>query len=328
MDVDEFLDREVQVKKKVEVEKKPIIVEAEEQKTAVKHYFELWNKISKSRFQWDAAAYEEISKVAERVKEDLAKTIPEVKRRRAIIKQLIGKTLILLGKKDYAAATKLYSEICEIRDSLPDFFLEERKELNTEIFMLYEKLHEDIDSKFIADFKDSISKVRSHIQDAASHLDSKNMEDAKNFYERAIDAYTSMSEGFLQEKIELGAQLAELYKDISISMQIQSLQQKLDNNKILSHSPPKAEDKLRYLSGIASRSNKIDAEKGAQGSQLHSIQSKNLLSKLIARKLDRAKAHLQKNMYADARRNIESVLRVEPENEEARQLLKSLPVGY
>ena len=67
--------------------------------------------------------------------------------------------------KKYDAATELYSEIGDMRSKIPEFMLEEKKELNSEIFSLYEKLHSNIDVKFIKDFKASLLEVDNLIND-------------------------------------------------------------------------------------------------------------------------------------------------------------------
>ena len=119
MDVDEFLDKEIQAEKKEDTEEKPVAIEVtKEDKDTIKHYFELWSKISEEKFKWDSVLYAELNKSAEKVREKLDNLLPMVKREKDIIKQLIGKAFNDLERGKYESATRLYSEISDMRNSL------------------------------------------------------------------------------------------------------------------------------------------------------------------------------------------------------------------
>jgi uncharacterized protein HemY len=53
-----------------------------------------------------------------------------------------------------------------------------------------------------------------------------------------------------------------------------------------------------------------------------------LLNRLVSRKLERAKINLERGLYLEAKKNIDSILKVDPNNTEAKQLLNTVPSGY
>jgi|TARA_B100001964_G_C14216624_1_gene593110 tetratricopeptide (TPR) repeat protein len=328
MDIDDFLDKEVQVEKKEEIEDvssqtaeqsvddvKDTTSESNETDT-VKNYFQLWSKVSEAKFKWDEKLHDELKKQENDVKAEVDKSLLTAGRDKKEIKRLIGKALTELENKNYSAATKLYSEISDMKDKFPDFLLQEKKEINKEIFLLYEKLHDQIDLKFINDFKDSIAHISSLINDSSSSLNMGDIAKAKALYENALKTYKSLPNGLLQEKIGLGNGLLKLYKDLSIQTQIKELQHQLSKG-VGGHEYTASENKLRHLSESVK---KRGFEPHPQG-----MQNKALFSNLVARKLDRAKTSLSRGLYSEAKKNIESILNVDPNNMEAKQMLNSLP---
>ena len=337
MNVDEFLDKEIQAEKKEDIEKRPVPIEVtKEERDIIKHYFELWNKVSEVKFKWDNELYTELNKSAKKVKDRIDKLLPTIKREKGIIKQLIEKAVSELERGKYESATRLYSEISDMRNSIPDFLLEEKKELNKEIFQLYEKLHDKIDSKFINDFNDSIVKVENLIRNSFSSLRIGRLEPAKDFYENALEVYITLPNGFLAQKIELGEGLLTLYKELSLHLQIKKLQQQLAKKSTQGYKFKDSDDNLKVMSEIIKNKVKASEEKLSKFSDLGAVSAqeqqhvhnKTLLTRLIARKLDRAKINLKKGLYKEAKKNINAILKVDSDNAEAKQLLDSLPVEY
>ena len=60
----------------------------------------------------------------------------------------------------------------------------------------------------------------------------------------------------------------------------------------------------------------------------HPMPNETLLPRLVARKLDRAKINLKKGLYLEAKNDLDSVLKVDPENTEAKQMLNNIPLEY
>jgi len=320
MDIDQFLDQEIQAQQKEDVEKEVEHIEVpKEEKDDVKYYFGLWKKVSEAKFKWDPDLYSELDKATAKVKENLDASLLTVEREKTAIKRLIGGALRELKHDNYEAATKLYSEISDMRNKFPDFLLEEKKEINKEIFQLYRKLHDQIDSKFINDFKESIEKINNFVKDAFSHLHF-DIDKAKNFYEKGLEIYKDLPNGFMSQKLELGTQLLTLYKDLSVQTQIENLQKQLSRGAGYKYTS--GDERLKRLSQIIKKRH-IESALTIPGKK-----SETLLPRLIERKLDRAKVNLQKGLYREAKKNIEAIIKVDPDNIEANELLNKLPAEY
>jgi len=330
MDIDDFLDKELTEG----IEEKPKIIETtKEEKDIIKQYFNLWNKVSETKFNWDNEIYSELDKSAKKVKEELNKLSSKIGGQKNVIKRLIGRATEELEKRDYEAATKIFAEISDMRNSFPDFFLEEKKAANNEIFQLYQKLHDAIDSKFVNDFNESIAKVDKLIGESFTSIKMYKTEAAKNFYKEALETYKNLPNGFLAQKLELGNGLLALYKELSIHTQIDDLQKKLDDKSLKNYKFVSSGDNLVVLSEIIK--NKVKEPKSAfsnlraiSAEEKHHIHDKNLLNKLVERKLERARINLKKGLYLEAKKNINSILKVDPGNPKARQLLDTVPVEY
>ena len=351
MDIDEFLDKELQVDKKEVIEEKSeeetfdteiakeekdtVYTEIpKEEENIVKHYFDLWKKVSEAKLKWDNNLYGELNKAENKVKGELNTLSSAVKRKKTAIKQLISKAISELKNKNYEAATLLYSKITDIRNTLPGFFIEEKQELNKEIFQLYDKLHDEVDSKFINDFNKSIAKISGLISNSFASIKIGQTGAAKKFYEDALDTYKTLPNGFLCQKIDLGNGLLELYKELSINTQIRDLRGQLTEKTIRGHKFRTSSDNLKLLSEIIKK--KVEPQKKSyefSGPKFilevdKSLRNKTLLSKLVVRKLERAKINLKKGLYPEAKKNLQSVLKVDPNNRGAREMLNKIPIQY
>ncbi|MAE42206.1 hypothetical protein CMO93_00415 [Candidatus Woesearchaeota archaeon] len=393
MDIDDFLDKEVQVEKKGDVEKETFTTSDTQEFKDVKadilaetdtgngkdftslekRYFDLWNKISKEKFSWDHDLYIEVYKLADEMRKIAGNSSLKLDREKGMIKELIKKANHELENKRHESALNLYSKIVDMRNKIPDSFVEEKKEFNDEIFRLYENLYGMIDAKFIKEFKASIAKIDALIKNSVSSIESNKIEDAEKFYEEALEMHKNLPRGFLLQKIDLGNALLALYKELSIHTQIKSLQEQLNHDKRTTYKYPreygdnldrlseiasqnkktqlkkpaisnlrtvpekaKHEKNIKYLerlSEIASQNKKTQLKKPAISNlrtisrkEKHHKHSKNLFSRLIERKLERADINLEKGYYVDAKKNIDSVLKLDPNNKDAKRILAKMPV--
>ncbi|MCH8329373.1 MAG: hypothetical protein IIB81_03190, partial [Nanoarchaeota archaeon] len=159
---------------------------------------------------------------------------------------------------------------------------------------------------------------------------------AKNFYESAFEVYRTLPNGFLAQKLELGDGLLALYKELSLHSQIKKLQGQLAKKSTQGYKFRSSNDNLKIMSEIIKDKVERSEERLSKFSDLGAISvqeeqrvhNKTLLTRLIARKLDRAKINLKKGLNLEAKKNINAILKVDPDNAEAKQLLDSLPVEY
>jgi len=271
MDIDEFLDRELQLGKEEAVEEKPASIQvAKEEKDDIKHYFELWNKVSDAKLNWNGNLHAELTTKGKRIKENLNRLLPTVEGEKSAIMHLISKAINELRNGNYEYAIKLYSEINSMRENFPDFFPEEKKALNREIFKLYEQLREEIDSKLIDDAKESIARVDALVRGSFSYLRMGKINVAKKIYEDALKAFIGLPSAFLLQKIELGIGLLTLYKDLSIDAQIKNLQLTKETTEGYSFSSMKSN--LSHLVDIKDRTRR--QEKASVFSNLRTISQK------------------------------------------------------
>ena len=348
MDIDKFLDKELKEQIDTEVkaefgdklspaqvpEQAPELTEKGEVKYegSINQFFGLWDKISELKLKWDPNLYDELKGTAEKAKQELYKASINFERQKKDIKHLIGKALDEIDKKDYDSAKKHFDEVSGMLEKLPDFLMDQKKEIGREIFALSQKLHEGMDRKFTSDFWGSALKIENFLKDALLCFNAANLEKAKVLYEKALEEYKGLPKGFTQKKLELGSNLLKLYKELSIQMQINELQQQLS----ISGSSYKGIDgyeRLKQISDITSAKNPIlnatlpGNFKLAPAASMALSSDRALLNRLILRKLDRARVNLKKDLYAEAKRNLEAVLRVDPENKEAKKLLGSVPIS-
>lgn len=349
MDIDNFLDKEVPAKK--EGDKEAFVAQASAEfrgaapsdsiaggKTGTGHlealeknYLEMWGRISKDKFSWSSSLYEDISKTGDEIKKTLSIMLPRVNNEKTGISRLIGSAKNALEKKNYGEALKLYSEIISRRDNVSNAFFEEKREINKEILPFYAKLAEQIDIKFAEDFNDSAAKADSLARDSLLSIERNDIANAKNFYEESLEVYKSLPQGFLMRKIEMGNRLIALYREISILIEIGTLQQQLSHempNGSYKHAA--GDERIKSLSEIAGHKKEMPEglKKQAAISGLRRIseeRGKSLLDRVISRRLERANASMSKGFYPDARKNIESVLRLDPQNKDAKSMLKKMP---
>jgi hypothetical protein len=326
MDIDEFLDREL--KETAKGDNTPIEGTESDPKIndngRIKGYITLLGRISSSKLKWDSKLYSETKKSEENLRQDIDKLYSEVSKTKRSIKHMVGQALDKINNKEYDSATRIFSDISKIRDTIPDAFLEERKELNREIFLLHQKLHDAIDKKFINDLNLSLENLSNLIKNCNLSMDAGDIAKAKLLYSKSQEEFAKLPGGFLSKKVEVGNSLTQLYKHLSIQSEIEDLQLQI------SHIPQAARrTSIDKVSDIASKSNITGLSKNI-GSQSTipdiNISNQPLLKKLIARKIDRAKANLKKDMFDEAKRNLDSILKVDPTNRDAKKLIAEIPV--
>ena len=112
-------------------------------------------------------------------------------------------------------------------------------------------------------------------------------------------------------------------------MQIENLRQELDHKKHGYSYPAAKLGKLSSLPEIHGRGMHLIPKQSTVLSSLRHTskegRNKNLLDSMIARKLYMAGISISKGLYPDARKSIESVLRLDPQNKEAKKMLKKMP---
>jgi hypothetical protein len=330
MDIDDFLEKESQEGAKNEdMEEEPQNDKKEAANDVLgTNYFGLWKKVAEKGIIWDEGLYDKISGEAAKAKDVIEKASLEAKQKVNSLKEDIEKAEAIIEKNDLEGASEVYARIVKIRDRISNLFLEDKKELNKRISAFYAELQNRIDSKLILQTREIMRKLEDTIKDSASDFQKGNIENAKKIFKQALQRFNSLPDLFLMEKIKLGSILLALYKDLSIHHQISMLQKQLEPGK-----PGKNDDysetidSFAKLSSLATHAPQKKNSRAAISKLRHIAGSRHrtvLLSRLIDRKLDRAKIQIAKGFFLDAKKNIESVLTLDADNREARKMLAKL----
>ncbi|MBL7056002.1 hypothetical protein ISS07_03775 [Candidatus Woesearchaeota archaeon] len=341
MDIDNFLDKETQEEEVVKEEdqgnqetetfeeltdeNKEIDTSEPEEDSFGKKHLELWNKVLDKELIWDAELYANASNHFKILREDANKLKPRLDQDVMAMEKLIDKANNILDSGNHQEALIMYEQITKLKDKIPNIFFQHRAEVHNKIAKLYEQIQREIDSKFVRDAENKMEKIRSLIKDAFSNTNLRNIVEAEKRYSEAISLYKDIPVGFMLQSADLGTDLLRLYKELSIHTQIENLQNEL--NSIAENKIGKEDNRISRLADITKTKN--GSRKKSSISSLQSITDKhslkgNLLGKLILRKIERAKISIDKGFYVDAERDLQSILRLDPENKKAKQLLETL----
>ena len=292
--------------------------------TAEKIYYGLWAKLI-GNLLWDKDIYTDLVKIGGEMREALNEVYSEANKKKALAQDLLDKSKESIARGNHQAALNLYSELTDLHNEMPAFLYEEKRKMHNEILRLYMELKEKIDSIFLNNFNASLSRIKRMVNDTKSGLKNADSDNAKNIYLDIVKIYNNLPAGFLSEKISVAGDILELYKEISITLEIKELEGQLGIERIQKMQSAAEKfykesfqmQKLKEISlqrkvGLA-KSTKKPLEKAGKGVEL-----KNLL---IKRRMDMAKLKIGKGLYDDTRKDIESILRLDPDNAEAKNML-------
>ena len=396
MDIDEFLDREIslrEIDKKIDIESEGLKLEYPKAKDEIKEYakendyltkikqalekndfnaaeklyYELWTRLS-GNIEWDQDIHDNLIKISNEIKNALNEVYSKANKKGAFAQNLLKKTKENIMQGNYQAALIQHSELTDIYNEIPDFLFEEKRKMHNEILNLYMGLKEKINFVFLNKFNASLSQIKQMMDSASLSLKNMDLDNAKNIYLDIIKVYTDLPAGFLFSKIGIGKDILELYKELSISLEIKFLEGLLSKEKFeIKPFGNKEIERLRKMTNVFDKP--AQAEKHIEKPQLFgqapqmktkislhdkeikrlremSLQRKGgfkrprasamerlssitktskthpeLKNLLIKRRLQRAKLEMDKGFYNEAKKDLESVLRLDTDNTEAKDLL-------
>ena len=312
MDVDEFLDRELSdlglqtgsAEKSDSGSEVPQIKEQFESSPLFEHiknslskggleeaeqsYVQLWRILMEQKLKWNSELYEQLSILTRQFSSALNFAYNDVRKKADHINELVSRARAALreGKKDMPF--KIYSEIEEINNSIPNVFFEEKRLIQEQIMDFYKELSNTTDNELIKRVSALIQEINQIIENLNFSIRSNDMINAIVSYNKCIGLYNQVPEGFLRHKNSIGMRLLDAYKTISIYSEISNLQKQL--NQTNQH--------------IQSQQQSMQAGKYPQ---------------IIERK-ERAKKHIEKGAYNEASKEIEEVLKHQPNDAEARAI--------
>ena len=273
----------------------------------------------------------------------------ETKRKADHVYELINraKNALQEGKKDLPF--KIYSDVTEIISSIPNVFFEEKKIIQEQINDFYKELTNAVDDELI-------KRVSALVQETNQLIDRVNMSIRANDiisaimnYNKCIEMYKQIPEGFLKHKNPLGIRILDIYKSLSIYTEISNLQKQLgikqdasmpQNAQSAEQTPrktmpsPAQAQPIRYLNlskpqqtthlpkfqrnfSLNAIAKSTDAQEAPQKSPQENTPAKTTLTPLAAKK-ERAKSNIKKGFYDDAYRDIIEALQLDPKDAEAK----------
>ncbi len=130
----------------------------------------------------------------------------------AEIHEMLAEAYACLKKKEFEKAKEIYDKIKANYERLPAEFLEKKKDLNTNLI----KLSRDLDQNLSKISSREMEKKSQYIRKLLSMLDQKikrkEITDAIQVYGKIKNAYGSLPEGFLEQKLTLQNKIIELYE--------------------------------------------------------------------------------------------------------------------
>ncbi|MBI2542517.1 hypothetical protein HYV80_07475 [Candidatus Woesearchaeota archaeon] len=256
---------------------------------AEQEYMQLWRALSGQKLKWNRELYEQLLALSRQFSGMLAQSYGEARQKSERVNEIIGraKSAIQQGRKE--APFKLYSEAQEIFSTIPDAFFEEKRIIEAQIADFYRELKMGTDSELIKRTSSLISEINRLIEKISLAIRSNDTVNATVNYNKCIELYNQVPEGFLRHKNPIGMRILDIYRSLSIYNEISNLQKQLAQQ-------PQNQQAIHQFSG-----NVPDA--GA-----------------LSSKKERAKRNMEKGFYNEAFKDIQEALSIEPNDAESKAL--------
>ena len=250
---------------------------------AEQSYAQLWRILLKQRLKWDKELYSQLLILSRQFLSVLNKTFNEIRKKADYIYDLIKKarTSLREGKKDMPY--RMYSEIMGINNSIPNVFFEEKRKIQEQIAIFYEELKNTTDNELVKRVYNLIQETNQLIDKISILIRSNDYISAIANYNKCVELYNQVPEGFLRNKISLGMRLLEIYKSLSIYNEVSDLQKQIGQQP-------------------------LPFQQKASAS----------LTALLNEKRERAKKNIEKGFYNEAFKDIEEALKLEPHDAESK----------
>ena len=341
MDIDEFLDREIadlgvdscndekslDSAAKSEIDQSALFQSAKfglgtaNLENAEQSYTQLWVSLMQQKLKWNKELYDQLSTLSKQFSSILSQSYDELKKKANHIYDLISRArkFIQDGKND--AAYKIYSEVQAMSNTMPNIFFEEKRYVQEQILSLYRDLNNTTDSELIKKVSGMMQEINAAIDKINASLSSNDVANASDNYNKCIELYNQVPQGFLKTKNLAGIKLLEIYRSLSIYLEISRLQNQLGRKvpqfqQTMPKAPVSYEKNSRYG---RLRSIRLSQEKSSQKTETAAPEA--MTSYILAgRKREHAKKNIKKGFYNEAWKDIEEALQIDPSDVEAKAL--------
>jgi len=358
MDIDDFLDRElaglVSDTDKVEKPKQQDLLKPKSLEpgfegiksslgrnnldNAEDSYHKLWDALRQQKLKWKPELYDQLMVLSRQFSSALNNSYNEVKNKSARISELIARarTALREGRRD--VPYKLYGEMQELANSIPNVFFEEKKKAQDQLLDFYKELTNTTDSELIKKVAGLMLQVSQLIDKISASIEANNIMDASSEYQKCIELYNQVPEGFLVAKNPAGIKLLDIYKSLSIYTEISNLQRQLSAEPKQITTPlasrisiPKtAPQPASYQKYIYQRRPerkvypRIDKAKSSLEQTTQPKQKETTpitpKSELLGKRVQRAKRNIKKGLYNEAWKDLEEALQIDPSDVESKVL--------
>ena len=262
-------------------------------------YVQLWHLLLEQKLKWNRELYDQLYVLSRQFSSALNYSYNEVKRKNDHIYELISRARAAIKEGKKELPFKLYSEIEEINNTIPNVFFEEKKIISEQIMNFYQELRNTTDNELIRRVALLIQEI-SHLLDKINNsIRANDMINAIVNYNKCIDLYNQIPEGFLRHKNSIGMRLLDIYKSLSISTEISNLQKQ--------YSERPSQSQQQSPSSIA-QTTPASAEDASSKSTM------------LSSKKERAKMNIKKGFYDEAVKDIQEALQLEPNDAEAKAI--------
>lgn len=344
MDVDEFLDRELseldlpleKTEKsktstdfpylKEDFEPSPLFESIKANlgkgnlEQAERSYIQLWDILSQQKLKWNKELYEQLSVLSRHFSSSLNSAHNEVRRKAEHIYELISRARVSLKEGKKEIPFKLYSEIMEINNSIPNVFFEEKKIIEEQVMDFYKELRNTMDNELLKRVYALVQEIGQLTDKANLSIKSNDMINSIVNYNKCIELFNQIPEGFLRHKNAAGARLLEIYKSLSIYAEISNLQRQLGiERRELSTSASILTTRAKVSSLFESQGIQQPQKFQQQVQQQTQQQTApiNQTESTTSTRKDSAKKNIEKGLYNEASKDIEDALKIDPKDAEA-----------
>lgn len=307
---------------------------------AEQSYTQLWHILMQQKLKWNKDLYEQLAILSRQFSSILIYASNEVKKKANQIYDLINRARASLKEGKKELSFKLYAEIETINNSIPNIFFEEKKLIQEQITNFYKELKYTTDNELLKRVSALLQDINQLIDNMNASISRHDMTNAVVNYNKCLELYNQIPEGFLRHKNSAGVRLLDIYKVLSINTEISNLQKQLSSSKMgFSITPVMPDANLRYGAQLTKKITRepsralnlraakqqlqfqqpqVASPKPAKAVQLNASDlDTSTKSKLLKTKKERAKKSIEKGFYNEASKSIEEALQIEPKDAEA-----------
>ena len=253
-------------------------------------YLQLWHILSQQKLKWNKELYGQLAILSRQFSGVLSQSYSDAKRKSDHIMELISRAKVALQQGRKEAPFKLYSEIQEIFSSIPNAFFEEKKAIESQVSDFYKELKSTTDNELLKRVYALIAEISQLIDKINMSIRSKDMINATVNYNKCIDIFNQVPEGFLRHKNSLGMRILDIYRSLSIYNEISNLQRQL------AQQPQPQQQQPAQNPEFAPRTMTLNSQK------------------------ERAKRNIEKGFYNEAFKDIQEALNIDSTDAEAKAL--------